>query len=180
MRRYTEEGAIGVAVRKTAVLAGAAVVLAMAGCSSGDREQGASEPASETVAAEPTGPDAQPGISASKARLILPVVAGNPGAVYFTLDNGTSEPVTLAGAYIEGAGETQFHETAEGSMREVEMLMVDAGSQLSLAPGETHIMVYDVSESLAAGGTSELTLTFEDGDKLSIPIAIEARGGAGN
>lgn len=163
-------------LRKTGVAASIALALALTACNSSEAPDEQTEPAP----GQATGPDAQAGISASDARLILPVVAGNPGAAYFTIANDSDEPVSLAGAYIEGAGETQIHEMAAGAMKPVGLLKIEAKSQVALKPGETHVMVYDIGDTLADGGTSELTLTFEDGDKLSLPISIEARGGAAN
>ena len=60
-------------------------------------------------------------------------------------------------------------------------------NRTGLAPGETvqfarggkHVMVFGLSPSLAAGGGAEMTLTFADGDKLSVPLKIAAIGGGG-
>ena len=37
-------------------------------------------------------------------------------------------------------------------------------------------MAFDVADNLKAGGETELTLTFSDGDKVSLPVKIEAMG----
>jgi hypothetical protein len=50
---------------------------------------------------------------------------------------------------------------------------------VQFAPGGKHVMAFDLSDKLAAGGTAELTITFADGDKISAPLAVEAAGGMG-
>ena len=151
-------------------------MLVLAACSDAEAPEEKSEPAS----AQATGPDAQQGISASDARLILPVVAGNPGAAYFRVTNGTTEAESLVSVYLEGASSAQLHETSEAGMGEVEAVEIPAGGSVEFAPGGKHVMAFDLGDELSAGGTSELTLIFADGDKVSLPISIEARGGAAN
>jgi len=38
-------------------------------------------------------------------------------------------------------------------------------------------MAFDIDPKLKPGGETEMTLTFADRDKLSIPIKVEAMGG---
>lgn len=123
-----------------------------------------------------TGPDAKPGIVASDGKLVLPIVAGRPGAVYFTVRNDGAEPVTLAGVHVANVGRAEMHQTNGGSMARVSSLPIDPGVSMVFAPGGLHVMAFDVSDKLKAGDTTELTLTFTDGDKLSMPISIEKMG----
>lgn len=135
-------------------------------------------PDSPTQSNEATlsGPDAKPGIVASDGKLVLPIVAGRPGAVYFTVRNDGAEPVTLAGVHVAEVRRAEMHQTNGGSMARVDSLPVDPGASMVFAPGGLHVMAFDVSPNLKAGGTTELTLTFSDGDKLSMPIKVEKMG----
>lgn len=135
---------------------------------------------SEQASEQPATPNAKPGISVSEARLVLPVVAGNPGAVYFDLTNGGDKLAELAGAYVEASQRAEIHETMGGTM--------DVAAGTSLAPGETvkfepggkHVMVFGIADSVKASSSLEMTLTFSDGDKLSVPLKVETvTGGAG-
>lgn len=152
-----------------------AASIALAAC-----QQSAAPSAQESdAAAEPSatnGPDAKPGISASDARLVLPVVAGRPGVAYFTVRNGTDAPATLAATHIDGVGKTEMHRTEGGKMNRVETLDIAAGATSTFAAGGLHVMAFDVADNLKAGGETELTLTFSDGDKVSLPVKIEAMG----
>jgi copper(I)-binding protein len=155
-----------------AVLA-ASVVLA--GC------QQSSAPVAERSSAaadtgEAMGPNAKPGISADEARLVLPVVAGRPGVAYFTVRNETDAPVTMAGVHIDGIGKAEMHRTKGGKMSPVGKLEIAAGETGTFAPGGLHVMAFDIADKLKAGAETEMTLTFADGDKISLPIRIEAMG----
>jgi copper(I)-binding protein len=140
------------------------------------------EPDSPTESNEATlsGPDAKPGLAASDGKLILPVIAGRPAAVYFTVRNDGAEPVTLAGVHVSGAGKAEMHESKGGSMAAVASLPIDPGASVVFAPGGLHVMVFELADTLKPGGSAELTLTFSDGDKLSMPLRVEAMGGSGD
>ena len=46
------------------------------------------------------------------------------------------------------------------------------------AQAQPAAQAFDLDPKLVAGGTAEMTVTFADGDKLSAPLKIEARGEA--
>ena len=62
-------------------------VLALAACG------GAKD---EDKAAPTAAPEAKPGIAVSNGKMILPAVSGNPGGVYFTLENSGTNTVSIA------------------------------------------------------------------------------------
>jgi copper(I)-binding protein len=105
-------------------------------------------------------------------------VKGNPAGGYFTLVNNGDKPVTLAAVSIDGAAKAEMHETKGGSMAPLASLEIKPGETVKFERGGKHVMAFDLDTKLAAGGTSELTLTFADGDKVSAPIKLEAAGGA--
>lgn len=125
-------------------------------------------------------PDAKPGLSISDAKLVLPVVKGNPGAAYFTLKNAGAGATSLAAVHIDGVGKTEMHETKGGTMSQINWVEIKPGESVQFARGGKHVMAFNIADSLVAGGTAEMTLTFSGGDKLSTPIKVEAMTGAGN
>jgi copper(I)-binding protein len=137
--------------------------LALAGC---DR---AAEPV-EKVAA---GAD----LTISDGRLVLPAVAGNPGAAYFKVTNGTAEPASLAAASIEGAAKAEMHETSGGSMAPLTTLTIGPGATASFERGGKHVMAFGLPRSLEPGGTAQMTLTFAGGATATGPLQVEAAGG---
>lgn len=141
-----------------------------------------SEPpvAEETTAPAATsgsiGPDAKPGVSAAQGRLVLPVVAGRPGVVYFRITNSNEAAVFLAGVHVESVGKAEMHRTEGGKMAAVDRVEIAPGAEIVFEPGGLHVMAFEVDGSLQPGGSTEMTLTFADGDKLSLPITVETMG----
>lgn len=156
---------------KTAIFAGALLTISMFGLAACSQE------AEEAAPAEPDAPE---GISVENARLMLPAVSGNPGAVYFDLKNDSERNVMVRAVNVEGAGSAVMHTMGTWNLEPVmnEVLQIDApaGSTLEFKPGDLHVMAMDLDESVQAGGTSEVTLTFVGGDKISFPAEVRAAG----
>lgn len=124
-----------------------------------------------------TAPDAKPGLSITGARLVLPVVSGNPGAVYFAVTNASDRPAQLVAAHFDGAGSAEIHDTSAGKMSLVEGVPLAPGETVKFAPGARHVMVFDIQDTVKVGTTIEMTLTFADGDKVSAPLKVETVAG---
>jgi periplasmic copper chaperone A len=123
------------------------------------------------------GPDAAPGMVFTEGRLVLPAVKGNPGAAYFSVFNGSKAEVALVAVAIEGAGKAEMHRSAGGAMEKLAEVAIKPTWTQRFIPGARHVMAFDLDPGLQAGGTTEVTLIFADGDKLSAPLAIEGPGG---
>jgi periplasmic copper chaperone A len=154
---------------KRAYLFAAVAVCALSACG---KQKEATPQATEASA-----PEAKPGLAVAEARLVLPAVSGNPGAAYFMLDNRTAKQVRIAAIAIDGTAKTEIHQTKADSMTNVDAVDVAAGTSIAFAPGKLHVMVFSVDPKLKAGGSTEMTVTLADGDKLSVPLKIEAAGG---
>jgi hypothetical protein len=158
---------------KSAILASAALAITVIGLS------GCGEQASDGTEAAP---DAKPDITVTDGRLILPAVKGNPGAVYFNITYDGDETAVLRAASVQGAKSAMIHETFE---TDGEMSMGDAlptnlkkGDTVKFEPGGKHVMAMDLDDALAPGATTEVTLTFLGGDKMTFPATILAAGDA--
>jgi copper(I)-binding protein len=116
-------------------------------------------------------------LSVTGGKLVLPAVAGNPGAAYFTVTNGTQQPVSLAAASVQGASKAEMHETGGSSMAPLTTLTLGPGAAATFEPGGKHVMVFGVPQSMKAGGTAKLTLAFAGGQKASGALQIAAAGG---
>ncbi len=145
----------------------AAMPLVLTACS-GDK------PAAEKTA------EGIPGLKVTNARLILPAVAGNPGAVYFDLANDGDRTLAIRNAEVAGASRAEMHEMAEwdGKMAMGEMgpLTLQPGEKASFEPGGRHVMAFDIDPKLAPGGNAEVTLIVAGGDKATFPVAVQAAG----
>ena len=154
-----------------AAIAAAIAALALGGCG-----QAKQQPVAEKTMAAP---DTKPGIALAGARLVLPAVAGNPGAAYFQIDNSAGASIVIAGIAIDGADTTEVHQTIGDAMTSVDSVEIAPGTSMKFEPGQLHVMVFKLDPNLKAGGNTEVTVTFADGDKVSAPMKIEAAGGGG-
>lgn len=167
-------------MRTSIRLAGAAAVsifaLGLSGCGTKAPEPAASE----SAAAEVMGPAAPAGVSVSEATVKLPAATGRPGAAYFTITQNGGTAHKLAAVHVDGVGRAEMHETVMESgvskMQPVKDVTVEPGTPLVFKPGGYHVMLYDVGATLKAGGTTELTVTFDNGDKASTPARIVNAG----
>lgn len=132
----------------------------------------ANQPAAQETSAAP---ETKPGVSAANARVVLPAVPGNPGAAYFTLDNQSAVVVSVASVAVDGAGKSEIHTGMNGKMSPVARADAEPRTQLNFEPGKLHVMLFDLG-NLKPGTATELTMTFSDGDKLSIPAKVQAMG----
>ena len=149
------------------VFAALALSLALAACSQSDE-------AAKQADENPTG------LVVSNARLLMPPVAGNPAAVYFDLKNAGERAVAVRRADVEGAKSAAMHDmmeyNREMTMADMGPLTVRQGETVKFEPGGKHVMAFDLSPELKPGGTTEMTLTIAGGDKVSVPVSIDAAG----
>lgn len=143
-------------------------VLALSGCG---------QARDEAKPAPTEAPDAKPGLSVADGKFLLPAVAGNPGAAYFAVDNESTSTVSIAAIAIDGVGKTEIHQTVGGQMKPIDRIDVEPKTVVRFERGGLHVMAFDLDGKLKAGETTEMTITFADGDKVSAPLKLEAMGG---
>lgn len=103
------------------------------------------------------------------------------GSVYFTLQNGTDQPLQLQGATAAVAQALSFHETVndKGVMRMIAQpdgFTIPAGESLVLEPNGKHLMLENLHAPLVAGEQFTLTLTFADADPLTLTVPVMDHG----
>jgi copper(I)-binding protein len=143
-----------------AALALAAVTLVPAACS-------------EAPEQAQTEPDAPEGVSVKNARLMLPAVEGNPGAVYFDLENASERNRVIRAVSVVGAGSAAMH---NGEMQEMTQVVTPPKGTVKFEPGEQHVMAMNLADTVVAGGQAEVTVTFVGGDKVRFPAEVRAAG----
>ncbi len=159
------------------VLAGlSSLALALTGCG----EKAPQEPAAASSSADAT-PENAPGIALTDAIVQLPVVAGRPGVAYFTVSQGNGAPRKVAAVHVDGAGRAEMHESkmenGVSSMSPVKEVALEPGKTVEFKPGGFHVMLFDVADTLKAGGTTELTITLDNGDKATVVAKVTSPGG---
>lgn len=111
----------------------------------------------------------------------LPAVAGRPGAAYFTVQGG-GQAANLVAVSSPAAIRAEIHEMKhEGgmmTMAPIKDVAIAAGERIEFKPGGKHVMLYDLSPSVRAGGTIPLRLSFADGKMVEVNAAVRAAGDA--
>ena len=96
-------------------------------------------------------------------------------AAYLTLRNAGDRTATVTGATVDGASRVEIHHSREvdGLMRmePLSKLEVAPGESLVLAPGGTHLMLFELDAMPRPGETRRLCLTLEEAD----PVCTEAQ-----
>jgi copper(I)-binding protein len=105
------------------------------------------------------------------------LVAGRPGAAYFTLRNEGAAADRLVGVAADRAGHAMAHTTtvdAQGvaRMEHVMSLEVPAGGAVAFAPGGLHVMLMELDAPLREGETLALTLRFETGGETTVTVPV--------
>jgi len=117
-------------------------------------------------------------VTVSDAEVRLPIVAGRPGAAYFTLTGG-GQATRLVSVESPAAARIELHSNAmvggHMEMHRLDGVPVGAGEKISFAPTGDHAMLFGVAPTLKPGDTTRLTFRFEKG----APVTVEARVAAG-
>lgn len=109
----------------------------------------------------------------------LPAVSSRPGAAYFTVKGG-ADATSLLGVSSPAAVRTELHEMKhEGGMMTMTPLKdvaIPAGSTVRFEPGGKHVMLYDISPEVRAGGKIPLRLAFANGKTIEVEAELRAPG----
>ncbi len=112
-------------------------------------------------------------------RAVMPVPT-NPTtvAVYMTIHNGTAHAVSVVGAStpasIAGVAmpmKEVLHGQTE-TMVSVPRITIAAGRSFTLAPGNYHVMLEQLKESLPQGTKVPLTLRLSNGQSVAVTVTV--------
>ena len=106
-----------------------------------------------------------------------------PGAAYFTVRNLGDEADRLTGLSSPVSAMPMLHQTtlSEGisRMAHMEAAEIPAGGELTLEPGDMHVMLMELTTPLKEGATFPLTLTFEAGGEITVEVPVFGPGATG-
>jgi len=93
-------------------------------------------------------------------------------ALYFTVENNSSEADTLYAVDSEISDKIELHETySEGDMmgmRKVDFIIVDGKSSFEFKPGGYHIMVMKLKKDINNGDKENFILHFKQAGEIKI------------
>lgn len=113
----------------------------------------------------------------SAAWLRPPVVAGRPGALYFTLTNhGPATAIVAVKTPIAGRAELHAHDMANGimRMRKVDQVEVPARGQVIFQSHGYHVMLFNLDEAkLETAAAVPFTIILEGGGEIAGTAAVK-------
>lgn len=121
------------------------------------------------------------GLEVTNARLVMPAVSGNPGALYLDITNASERNIAIGGVSIDKAASAELHGYTDYEGYEPEMItlgpvLIEQGETRTFEPGGKHIMAMDLADDVAEGGSVEVTVTIAGGDKQSFTAKVVGPG----
>ncbi|MGH8210108.1 MAG: copper chaperone PCu(A)C [Steroidobacteraceae bacterium] len=104
------------------------------------------------------------------------VPGSDVAAVYLTLHNPTTKPVSIVGVESSLASHAMIHETetenGQSRMRAHERLEIAPGQTVKLEPGGLHVMLHGLTQTVAVGQSVPLVLLLADGSKVQVAALV--------
>jgi periplasmic copper chaperone A len=104
------------------------------------------------------------------------VPGSDVAAVYLTVRNSGSKPLSIIGVESPAASHAMIHETqtegGQSRMRPHEHLSIPPGQTVKLEPGGLHIMLHGLAQPLAVGQNVPLALLLADGSKVQVAARV--------
>jgi len=144
----------------TAAALGAALALALAGCSSGDKDS------------TPKG-DGRPELKISGAYVPQPPTKEMAGG-FLTVRNGGDQADKLTSVSSDVAGKVEIHKTVKQQMQRVKSLSVPAHGTLRLGRGGNHLMLMELERKPEKGQTVTFVLHFARSGSVTVKAPVEA------
>jgi copper(I)-binding protein len=104
------------------------------------------------------------------------VPGSDVAAVYLTLRNPTTKPISIVSVQSSIASHAMIHETrterGQSRMRPHEQLVVPPGQLVKLEPGGLHVMLHGLTQTVAVGQSVRLELVLADGAKVQVAAPV--------
>jgi copper(I)-binding protein len=107
---------------------------------------------------------------------IRPGAQGANGAVYFTIENHSSETQELIGAASDSADAVEIHESKMSGdvmeMHQLESVPLAPGAEVKFEPGGLHIMLIGLKKELKNGDEIGITLQFKNLEDRIVQVPV--------
>jgi copper(I)-binding protein len=118
---------------------------------------------------------AAPRIAVTAARTPLPA-SPDVGAVYLTIKNDSRQPDVLLSATSDVAAQTMLHTDVTRGPTELMVpagpVTIQPGQSLVLTPGGYHLMLMNLTRTLAVGDTIQVTLVFKRAGRIVVDVPV--------
>ena len=107
-----------------------------------------------------------------------PASAGENGAAYFIIENGTAANDTLLSVSSKIAAATEIHMSMmmDGgvmSMQQQTSVPVPANDQVEFKTGGLHVMFFNLARDLKVGDTILIALNFEKAGSVTVEVVVK-------
>lgn len=107
-----------------------------------------------------------------------PARAGENGAAYFIIENGTASDDSLLSVSTDIATAAELHMSMGDSndvmsMQMQEAVAIPAKEQVEFKPGGLHVMSVGLNRDLNVGDTIPLTLRFEKAGEITLQVEVK-------
>ena len=106
-----------------------------------------------------------------------PAAKGDNVAVYFVIENGTSQDDVLLSGRTDLAAAVELHQSQmEGdhiSMHQQHEVVLPAGEAVEFSPGGLHIMLVGLTREFKAGETFDITLVFKQAGEKIVTVSVK-------
>jgi periplasmic copper chaperone A len=112
-----------------------------------------------------------------------PAGQGANGAVYFRIENNSSQADALVSISSDIAEAVEMHESSMNGevmeMHQLQSVPLDAGAEVVFDPGGLHVMLVALKQDLQVGDEFEITLQFQEFADITLRVPVRdspARG----
>lgn len=113
--------------------------------------------------------------SLDDARIRLPLPGQTTAVIYLTVNNRSSQTLTVTGVEVAGSERAELHQHVHEDgmmrMRKVNRIVVAAGTAVEFTSGGYHIMAFDMAvapRDAALQQAYPVTLIFESGERATV------------
>lgn len=106
-----------------------------------------------------------------------PAAQGENGAIYFVIDNQSSNADALTGISSDVAEAIEMHEsTMSGDvmqMQQLDSVPLEHSSEIKFEPGGLHVMLVDLKKDLNVGDEIEIALHFTNFEDIIVTVPVQ-------
>jgi copper(I)-binding protein len=106
-----------------------------------------------------------------------PAAQGGNGAIYFVIENHSSETQELIGVESGVAEAVEIHESRMSGdvmeMHQLESISLNPGAAVTFEPGGLHVMLIDLKQDLKVGNEIQVTLNFSNAQSIQVIVPVQ-------
>jgi copper(I)-binding protein len=106
-----------------------------------------------------------------------PAAQGGNGAIYFVIENHSSETLEMIGVESDIAEAAEMHESRMSGdvmeMHQLESVSLEPGAEVIFEPGGLHIMLVGLKQDLKIGDEIQVTLNFSNAQSIQLIVPVQ-------